>query len=66
MLKFKNAMLAKIRRSQEEKSVKSVTPKDLEESRKLSIKKSQRGLKDRLKKTEFRTLSPFTDEEGTV
>ncbi len=68
MLKFKNATLAKIRRSQEEKSVNEepVTPKDLEESRKLSIKESQRGLKDRLKKNEFRALFTFTDGEGII
>ena len=61
VLKFKNAMLTKIRRSQEEKSVneESVTPKDLEESRKLWIKEC-------LKKNKFRTLSPFTDEEGII
>ena len=68
VLKFKNAILAKIKRSHEDESFindDSITPKDIEESRKLWIKEPQKCLKDRLKKNEFRTLSPFI-EEGSI
>ena len=48
------------------RSQASLTPKELEESRKLWIRESQKCLKDRLKKNEFRTLSPFVDEEHII
>ena len=68
VLKFKNKLMAKIRRVREENSVaeESLTPNELEESRKVWIKEAQKRLKDRLKRNEFRTLSPFEDEEGII
>ena len=42
------------------------TPNEVESSRNLWIKEFQRSLKDRLRKNEFRALSPFTDKEGLV
>ena len=60
--------MEKIRRVQEEDSVKevSLTPNEIEESRKVWVKEAQKCLKDRLKRKEFRTLSPFVDEEGVI
>ena len=68
VLKFKNKLMAKIRRVREENSVaeESLTPNELEESRKVWINEAQKCLKDRLKRNEFRTLSPFEDEEGII
>lgn len=59
--------MAKIRRV-EENSVEevSLTPNEIEESRKVWVKEAQKCLKDRLKRNEFRTLSPFVDEEGII
>ena len=68
VLKFKNKLMAKIGRVRDENSVaeESLTPNELEESRKVWIKEAQKSLKDRLKRNEFRTLSPFEDEEGII
>jgi hypothetical protein len=43
-----------------------LTPNELEENQKVWIKEAQKSLKDRLKRNEFRTLSPFEDEEGII
>ena len=61
-------LLEKIRQSHEESLVndESLTPNELESSRNLWIKESQRSLKDRLRKNEFGALSPFTDKEGII
>ena len=68
VLKFKNKLLAKKGRVQQENSVEeeSLTPNEIEESRKIWIKEAQNCLKDRLKRNEFRTLSPFVDKEGII
>ena len=68
VLKFKNKLMAKIRRVREENSAaeESLTPNELEENQKVWIKEAQKSLKDRLKRNEFRTLSPLEDEEGII
>ncbi|XP_028404826.1 uncharacterized protein LOC114527396 [Dendronephthya gigantea] len=68
VLKFKNAFLAKIGRPSKEDSVneEALNPKDLERSQTVWIKEAQKCLKNRLKRNDFRTLSPFEDEEGVI
>jgi hypothetical protein len=55
VLKFKNKLMAKIRRVREENSAaeESLTPNELEENQKVWIKEAQKSLKDRLKRNEF-------------
>ena len=58
-------VFGKVGKSHEDESVfnDDVSPKGLEESRKLWIRESQKGLKTA---NEFRTLPPFIDEEGII
>ena len=68
VLKFKKRLLVKIRRASKEDSAHqdSLTPNELEESKNFWIKESQKCLKDRMIRNEFRTLSPFVDSAGII
>lgn len=56
------------KRNQEETEVSQgpLTTHELEESRKYLIKDAQRSLHSRLKKDDFKMLSPFIDDEGII
>ena len=43
-----------------------LTPQELHEAELFWIKEAQRSLKDRMKKGEFKSLSPFQDEDGVI
>ena len=64
--RLKKGLLA--RRKQEETEVTQgpLTAQELEESRKYLIKDAQKSLHGRLKKDDFKMLSPFIEDEGII
>ena len=66
VLRLKKGLLA--RRKQEETEVGQgpLTAQELEESRKYLIKDAQKSPHGRLKKDDFKMLSPFIDDEGII
>ena len=66
VLKLKKRLLAKRREEETEVSQGPLTARELEESRNYLIKDAQKSLHSRLKKDDFKTLSPFIGEEGII
>ena len=66
VLRLKKRMHAKRKQEETEVSQGPLTAKELEESRIYLIKDVQKGLHSRLKKDDFKMLSPFIDDEGII
>ena len=66
VLRLKKRLLAKRNQKETEVSLGPLTAQELEESRKYLIKDAQKNLHCRLKKDDFKMLSPFIDDEGII
>ena len=66
MLRSKKRLLAKRKQEKTEVSQGPLTAQELEKSRKYLIKDAQKSLYSRLKKDDFKLLSPFIDDEGII
>ncbi|XP_046843232.1 uncharacterized protein LOC124437283 [Xenia sp. Carnegie-2017] len=67
VLRAKSTLLAKVRSTAKDTARGDcLTPAELERSRTFWIKRAQTKIRAQLKSNELRSLSPFTDEEGTV
>ena len=66
MLRLKKRLLAKRKQEKTEVSQGPLTAQELEKSRKYLIKDAQKSLYSRLKKDDFKMLSPFIDDEGII
>ncbi|XP_046856140.1 uncharacterized protein LOC124449244 [Xenia sp. Carnegie-2017] len=67
VLRAKSTLLAKVRSTAKDTARGDcLTPAELERSRTFWIKRAQKKIRAQVKSEELRSLSPFTDEEGTV
>ena len=66
VLRLKKRLLAKRKQEETEVSQGSLTARELERSRNNLIKDVQKSLHSRLKKDDFKMLSPFIDDEGII
>ena len=66
VLRLKKGLLARRKQEETEVSQGPLTAQELEESRKYLIKDAQESLHGRLKKDDFKMLSPFIDDESII
>ena len=66
VLRLKKRLLARRKQEETEVSQGPLTAQELGESRKYLIKDAQKSLYGRLKKDNFKMLSPFIDDEGII
>ena len=68
VLRLKNNLLARLKRDDEAYEINQgqLTPEELERSRMYWIKLAQTSLKERMKRNDFKMLTPFIDADGII